>query len=391
MTDSSSSFSIKTQTVKIQATFETNYNSEETFQLLAKSRRNQEEKIQISIKNHQKEGRNIIQGTVLIMEFKKRKQIQEDSNSETESNDESEESSPIKKQKIKKKIQTTTKKTRSKKRKLIVEDSSPEQTQSYNGSEIGTKVLEELLRESKKKKNNEKATTQGKKGADLRSTEGHYDSSETKSPQIEKQCGKEIFEKFETPVKNNEISAEIKEKCYVWATHVKTYGDENTNEYDPVCTLKAQDRFILSKIHFASLKADTHIEAENMAIGNHPDSEFLQPKTKKPFRVEDYPMFIPFLDLKKLASHPYIFAPICYSEHWWLWVADVRKRKFYILDPYHKTCPSEARMKLNKFVRYIISRTRVYAGGTSQEKRIRKLNHHTLTSQAKKQGINLSL
>ncbi|RYR57434.1 hypothetical protein Ahy_A05g023168 [Arachis hypogaea] len=45
---------------------------------------------------------------------------------------------------------------------------------------------------------------------------------------------------------------------------------------------------------------------QNMAIENHPNGEFLQPKTNKPFRVEDYPMFIPFLDLKKLASHPYI-------------------------------------------------------------------------------------
>nr|XP_025632886.1 uncharacterized protein LOC112727378 [Arachis hypogaea] len=44
---------------------------------------------------------------------------------------------------------------------------------------------------------------------------------------------------------------------------------------------------------------------DNMTIGNHPDGEFLQHKIKKPFRVEDYPMFIPFLDLKKLASHPY--------------------------------------------------------------------------------------
>ncbi|KAL4301432.1 hypothetical protein AHAS_Ahas17G0300300 [Arachis hypogaea] len=43
----------------------------------------------------------------------------------------------------------------------------------------------------------------------------------------------------------------------------------------------------------------------NMAIGNHAGGEFLQPKSKKPFMVEDYPMFIPFLDLKKLASHPY--------------------------------------------------------------------------------------
>ncbi|RYR58036.1 hypothetical protein Ahy_A05g023693 [Arachis hypogaea] len=43
----------------------------------------------------------------------------------------------------------------------------------------------------------------------------------------------------------------------------------------------------------------------NMAIANHPEGVFLQPKTNKPFRVEDYPMFIPFLDLKKLASHRY--------------------------------------------------------------------------------------
>ncbi|KAL4374485.1 hypothetical protein AHAS_Ahas05G0186500 [Arachis hypogaea] len=66
MTDSSSSSSINTQIVEIQATFEINYDSEETFQLLAKSRRNQEENIQISIKNHQKERTNIIQGTVLL-------------------------------------------------------------------------------------------------------------------------------------------------------------------------------------------------------------------------------------------------------------------------------------------------------------------------------------
>ncbi|KAL4356527.1 hypothetical protein AHAS_Ahas09G0095600 [Arachis hypogaea] len=62
----------------------------------------------------------------------------------------------------------------------------------------------------------------------------------------------------------------------------------------------------------------------NMAIENHSDGEFLQPKFKKPFNVEDYPSFILFLDRKKLASHPY---------------------------------------------GYVISRIRVYTGGTSQEKR----------------------
>ncbi|RYR19316.1 hypothetical protein Ahy_B03g064072 [Arachis hypogaea] len=82
--------------------------------------------------------------------------------------------------------------------------------------------------------------------------------------------------------------------------------DGNTNEYDAVCTLIAQDKYILSKLHFVSLQADTHIEVENMAIENHPEGVFLQPKTNNPFRVEDYPMVIPFLDLKKLASHRYL-------------------------------------------------------------------------------------
>ncbi|RYR11870.1 hypothetical protein Ahy_B04g069390 [Arachis hypogaea] len=182
----------------------------------------------------------------------------------------------------------------------------------------------------------------------------------------------------ETPKLIEQLGELVEKFASSGATHVKTYGDRGTNEYDAVYTLNAQDRYILSKVHFASLKANTHIEAEivstmclilnqqnikrfqeeiyclspdivNMAVGNHPNGKFLQPKTNKPFRVEDYPIFIPFLDLKKLASHPYIFASVCYSNHWCLWVADARK-KIYILDPYHKTCPSDTGMNLNKFI-----------------------------------------
>ncbi|RYR78432.1 hypothetical protein Ahy_A01g003243 [Arachis hypogaea] len=43
----------------------------------------------------------------------------------------------------------------------------------------------------------------------------------------------------------------------------------------------------------------------NMAISKHPNGEFISPKTNKEFRVEDYPSFIPFIDAKKLTSHPY--------------------------------------------------------------------------------------
>ncbi|RYR03198.1 hypothetical protein Ahy_B06g082044 [Arachis hypogaea] len=67
----------------------------------------------------------------------------------------------------------------------------------------------------------------------------------------------------------------------------------------------------------------------NMALANHPEGVFLQTKNNKPFRVEDYPMFIPFLDLQKLKSHRYIFAPVCHSQHWWdtiCWGAPLKSR-----------------------------------------------------------------
>ncbi|KAL4390009.1 hypothetical protein AHAS_Ahas03G0102200 [Arachis hypogaea] len=58
------------------------------------------------------------------------------------------------------------------------------------------------------------------------------------------------------------MSAEMKEKCYPWATRIRTYGDESTNEYDPVCTLNAQKPLMLSGVHFTSLKATSYIEAD---------------------------------------------------------------------------------------------------------------------------------
>ncbi|QHN86593.1 uncharacterized protein DS421_16g547610 [Arachis hypogaea] len=175
-------------------------------------------------------------------------------------------------------------------------------------------------------------------------------TTKEKSPQIPKESGAESFEKFETPARTNQRTYDMKKKCYLWAIRVKKYANGLTNEFDTVCTLQAQDRYILSKLHLASLAPETHIEAENMALGNHPQGVFLQSKNNKPFMVEDYPMFIPFLDLKKLASHRYIFAPVCHSQHWWLWLADTRKRKFYIVDPYHMKSPSDERTALNTFI-----------------------------------------
>ncbi|RYR15985.1 hypothetical protein Ahy_B04g072963 [Arachis hypogaea] len=220
---------------------------------------------------------------------------------------------------------------------------------------------------------------------------------ESRSPQIQKETGRESSGKFETPEGINQITDDMKEKCYIWGTRLKTYADGGTNEYDHMCTLIAQDNYILNRMHLASLQAESYIESEiasamclilnqkndkrfqeqvyclppdivNMALSKHPKGEFISPKTNKEFRVEDYPSFIPFIDAKTLTSHPYIFAPVCYSGHWWLWVIDTTKRRFHILDPLHKKSPSDERKQLNKFTGYVISRLRAYAGREPMKK-----------------------
>ncbi|RYR19062.1 hypothetical protein Ahy_B03g063736 [Arachis hypogaea] len=189
-----------------------------------------------------------------------------------------------------------------------------------------------------------------------------------KSPQIQRETGGKSSAKFETPGGINQITDDMKQKCYIWGTRLKEDADGNTNEYEHMCTLIAQDENILIRMHLASLQAKSDIESGNMALSDHPNGEFISPKTNKEFRVEDYPSFIPFIDAKKLTSHPYIFAPVCYSGHWWLWLIDTTKRRCHILDPLHKKAPGEERKKINKFTGYVFSRLITYAGGEPLKK-----------------------
>ncbi|QHN94222.1 uncharacterized protein DS421_17g599340 [Arachis hypogaea] len=157
-----------------------------------------------------------------------------------------------------------------------------------------------------------------------------------KSPQIQKESDGESFEKFETPARTNEDTSDMKEKCYLWAIRVKTYANRLTNKFDTIVSAMC---FILNQQKIERFQEEVYClppDIVNMAIANYPQGVFLRPKTNKPFRVEDYPMFIPFLDLKKLASHRYL--------------ADTRKRKFYIVDQYHTKSPFDERTTLNTFI-----------------------------------------
>ncbi|RYR17825.1 hypothetical protein Ahy_B03g062499 [Arachis hypogaea] len=182
----------------------------------------------------------------------------------------------------------------------------------------------------------------------------------------------------ETATMLEQLDNDMKQNCYIWGTRLKEDADGNTDEYEEICTLIGQGEYILIRMHLASLQAKSDIESQivsaiclilnqknekrfqeqiyclpldilSMALSDHPRGEFISPKTKKEFRVEAYPSFIPFIDRKKLSSHPYIFAPVCHSGHWWLWLINTTKRKCQILDPLHKKAPSDERKDINKF------------------------------------------
>ncbi|RYR63262.1 hypothetical protein Ahy_A04g021061 [Arachis hypogaea] len=226
---------------------------------------------------------------------------------------------------------------------------------------------------------------------------GSASKGKDESPQIRRETGGESSAKFETPGGTNQIPDDMKEKCYIWGTRVKEDAKGNTNEFEEICTLIGQGQYILMRTHLASLQANSDIESQvvsaiclilnqkkekrfhaqiyclppdivSMTLSDHPNGEFISPKTNKEFRVEAYPNFIPFIDRKKLSSHPYIFAPVCHTGHWWLWLINTRTRKCQILDPLHKKAPSPERKQLNKFTGYVFSRLIAYAGGKPLEK-----------------------
>ncbi|QHO13593.1 uncharacterized protein DS421_15g516820 [Arachis hypogaea] len=199
-----------------------------------------------------------------------------------------------------------------------------------------------------------------------------------KSPQIQRETGGESSARFQTPGGLYQITDDMKQKCYIWGTRLKEDADGNTNEYEEMCTLIGQGEYILMRMHLVSLQAKSDIESQivsaiclilnqknekrfqeqiyclppdivSMALSDHPKGEFISSKTKKEFRVEAYPSFIPFIDRKKLTSHPYIFAPVCHLGHWWLWLINTTKWKCHILDPLHKKAPSDERKQVNKF------------------------------------------
>ncbi|RYR53942.1 hypothetical protein Ahy_A06g029188 [Arachis hypogaea] len=125
-------------------------------------------------------------------------------------------------------------------------------------------------------------------------------------------------------MRRSEVTSGLKEKYYLWATNVKTYDDT-------IFIINHQYPLEITRGHFASLKANTYVENLNLTLENH-QGKFKPLKTNKPFDIQDYKDFIPYLDKK--------------SWH-----------------PIHLLVDMDGDVKKKKFYGYMISRMRRFAGG----------------------------
>ncbi|MED6122814.1 hypothetical protein PIB30_043404 [Stylosanthes scabra] len=75
--------------------------------------------------------------------------------------------------------------------------------------------------------------------------------------------------------------------------------------------------------------------------------------------------YMVYLDKNKLLTHRFIFAPILFFEHWWLYVLDVEKREFFVLDSKNIVSPSDERSSMNRFASNILDQLRIWAGAPS--------------------------
>ncbi|MED6213838.1 hypothetical protein PIB30_097295 [Stylosanthes scabra] len=75
--------------------------------------------------------------------------------------------------------------------------------------------------------------------------------------------------------------------------------------------------------------------------------------------------FLAYLDREKLNSHRFLFAPVIYSEHWWLYVLDKSTQEMFVLDSKNISSPSSERMELNKFASNILNQLLKWDGAPS--------------------------
>ncbi|MED6219781.1 hypothetical protein PIB30_038900 [Stylosanthes scabra] len=218
---------------------------------------------------------------------------------------------------------------------------------------------------------------------------------------MQKQKGKEIQQHQGPEIKTPEEAIQkrqcMRKLCYKWATK-----PEGNNEYQHLFRFKNGKQFEAMRYHFTSMvegaEMDLAIVQIMCILYNRENNEkfkyttycvpplflhnilekygpdYIDTKTGLPYKIETMPNLdaLDYIDENKIKSSPFLFAPILYSHHWWLYVLDVTNKKFYVLDSKNSEPRRGDRNKLNRFASNVLDHMRVRAGAETMFPRMTK-------------------
>ncbi|MED6142811.1 hypothetical protein PIB30_001010 [Stylosanthes scabra] len=75
--------------------------------------------------------------------------------------------------------------------------------------------------------------------------------------------------------------------------------------------------------------------------------------------------YIKYINREKLSSRRFVFAPVLYSEHWWLYILNKNVPEMFVLDSKNISSPTDERITLNKFGSNIMNQLLKWAGAPS--------------------------
>ncbi|MED6145836.1 hypothetical protein PIB30_028822 [Stylosanthes scabra] len=197
------------------------------------------------------------------------------------------------------------------------------------------------------------------------------------------------------PLGTFDILADMEKRVAIWGTIPK--GD---NEWLPVFKLKGDKYLEALRYQFKSMEPTKYVDIQVVSImcyilNRTPRDryqnliycvplEILQrmfekfehkwrdAKTRKPHEIStllNIDEYLSFLEKDRLMDRRFLFAPILFSQHWWLYILDVQKKHLFVLDSKNVVSPTPERTEMGKFASNILDQLLRWASKGSMFKK----------------------
>ncbi|MED6135051.1 hypothetical protein PIB30_042663 [Stylosanthes scabra] len=159
------------------------------------------------------------------------------------------------------------------------------------------------------------------------------------------------------PATVNVVTRDLKNRCVAWALTKK-----NDNKYKILFKFNGDWPLEVPRSQFRTMRPGKDIDsgvitAYSLVLNNEPiprfqkdvyilppralskvighfKEDFIDHETNKVHSIEPFESdeHLSMVNDYKLFTHNYIFAPVLYSNHWWMYVLDKDKKNFFVID-----------------------------------------------------------